>query len=378
LSEGDIFGGGTSEPNDNFGAALAIGDFDLDGFGDLAIGHPFETILGADDGAATIVMGSASGLRTTRTRQLSSGVKGMPGNPLQVGERLGFSLAAGDFDGDGHDDLVVASPGENEAGVFEAGAAALLYGSLFGDGVESGDTALWPQTVTSPGNNEINVTNAARLGPLSSKRGIALSLINPDFRRPGFPAYVRVGPEAGFADETLLEGSFFVNPQGLTMSTAAGNNNFQLMAFNDGVGAGSRTRLTFFLVRNPGDGDWFLTALHFNDNLGSFQLSGSGFFALDGDPSFANNRIEFAWQAGNPGQLTMWRTRFRDGVAEPGGRIQMFSVSLPGMQSVINHAFVGMFAGHRPGTFGTLYLDEISFRRSSSLRSVPPEGPPRR
>jgi hypothetical protein len=328
-------------------------------------------------------MGSEAGLDLARRRALASGVKGVPGNLLQSGERFAFGLASGDFDGDGHDDLAIGSPFEDEPGAGNVGAETVLYGALFADGVESGDTTLWPQTVTSPFNNTIRVTNAARLGPPSSRHGIELSLINPDTRRPGLPAYVRVGPDAGFGDETRLEGSFFINPQGLTMSPAAGNNSFQFMAFTDGVGAFGRTRLVFFLARNPADGDWHVRVFHFNEDLETFQLSGSGLLAPDGDPSFANTRVEFAWQAGEPGRLTMWRTRFRNGFAEPGGRIEMFSATLPGMHipgrfSEIDNVFVGMFAGHRPGTFGTLYLDEISFRRSTSLRSAPPEGPPRR
>jgi hypothetical protein len=378
ITELDLYGPGTSEQDDLFGFSVVLADFNRDGFDDLVVGHSGETIFGPGDGAATILAGSPIGLDLTRPRSVAASVKGMPGNPSETDERFGFSLAAGDFDGDGHADLAVGSPKENENGIADVGGEVVLFGALFADGVETGDTALWPQTLTAPGNNEIRVTNAARLGPPTSRRGIELSLINPDFRRPGFPAYVRVGPEAGFADERVLEGSFFINPQGLTMSATPGNNSFQVMAFNDGLAAGARTRLVFFLVRNPADGDWFLNAFHFNDNLGTFQLAGGGFFAADGDPSFANNRIEFAWQAGNPGQLTMWRTRSRDGVAEPNGRVEMFTASLPGMNTVINHAFVGMFAGHRPGTFGTLYLDEISFRRSASPRSAPPEGPPPR
>jgi hypothetical protein len=376
ITELDLYGPGTSEQDDLFGFPVVLADFNRDGFDDLVVGHSGETVLGPGDGAATILRGSPNGLDLTSPRSIVAGVKGIPGDPSQTGERFAFSLAAGDFDGDGHADLAVGSPRESENGIADVGAEVVLYGALFADGVESGNTALWPQTVTSPGNNEITVTSAARLGPPTSRRGIALSLINPDFRRPGFPAYVRVGPEAGFANETVLEGSFFMDPQNLTMSTTPGNNSFQVMAFNDGVAAGARTRLVFFLVRNPADGDWFLTAFHFNDNLGTFQLSGSGFFAADGDPSFANTRIEFAWRAGSPGQLTMWRTLFRNGA--PGPRVEMFSASLPGMRGVINHAFAGVFAGHRPGTFGTLYLDEISFRRSESLRAAPPEGPPRR
>jgi len=31
--------------------------------------------------------------------------------------------------------------------------------------------------------------------------------------------------------------------------------------------------------------------------------------------------------------------------------------------AVINHAFAGMFAGHRPGTSGKFFLDEFVFKR---------------
>jgi hypothetical protein len=52
------------------------------------------------------------------------------------------------------------------------------------------------------------------------------------------------------------------------------------------------------------------------------------------------------------------------GVPDATGTQEMFTANLPGTAgAVINHAFVGMFAGHRPGTSGALFLDEISFRR---------------
>jgi hypothetical protein len=177
-----------------------------------------------------------------------------------------------------------------------------------------------------------------------------------------------VGPEAGFKDETALKGSFFVDPQGLTMSTTANLNAFQMIAFNDGIGAGSKTRLIFSLTRATADG-WFINVTHFNETLNSLQASGGGFFACADLPcgnkaDWHNNRIEFEWTRGNPGQLTMWRTRFVNGVPDSTGTVQMLSIQLPGMQSaVINHAFAGMFAGQDPGTFGSLFLDELSFKR---------------
>jgi hypothetical protein len=60
----------------------------------------------------------------------------------------------------------------------------------------------------------------------------------------------------------------------------------------------------------------------------------------------------------------MWRTRFVDGKPDESGQVLLFSVDLPGMQSaVINNVFAGMIVGQDAGTFGTLFLDEFSFRR---------------
>ena len=57
---------GGAEPDDSFGLALAVGDFDGDGFADLAVGVPFED-LGAnvDAGAVNVLYGTASRLTGT-------------------------------------------------------------------------------------------------------------------------------------------------------------------------------------------------------------------------------------------------------------------------------------------------------------------------
>ncbi len=370
-SEDNIWYLGTSEANDQFGGALAVGDFDRDGRDDLAIGRPGEFVWGPNDGAITILMGSAFGLTTARRRDIAPGVEGFPGDISQHDKNFAFSLAAGDFDGDGHSDLAIGVPNENQGGIADVGAETVLYGALFGDGFETANTLQWPQTVSQSAliNNEVRATTTARLGPSTSQHGpsrygLQVSLLSPTIQRPTAAAFVRVGPESGFDNETALKGSFFINPQNLGMSTLAGKNGFQMIAFTDGIVAGSKTRLIFNLVRNSADGDWFINVQHFNDNFGSFQLSGGGFFAPDNDVSFTNNRIDFAWERGNPGQLTMWRTRYLNGVPDGNGTTQMFSVPLPGMQNaVINHVFAGMFGGHDVGTAGQLYLDEFVFRR---------------
>ena len=219
------------------------------------------------------------------------------------------------------------------------------------------------------GANSVTVTQAAKLGPATSQFGLQVNLQDV---APRNTTYVMAGPAQGLNNEATLRGTFFLNPQGLTMSTTPGFNSFQMIAFNDSVTAGGKTRLIFHLNHATADG-WFINVWHWNDTLnggaGSYQFSGGGFLACAGPPcgitnNWVNNRVDFSWTAGNPGQLTLWRTRYLNGAPDASGTLQMFSVSLPGMGSaVVNYVFAGMFTSHDPGTSGTLYLDEFSFSR---------------
>lgn len=116
---------------DNFGATEASGDFDGDGFADLAV-----TVLGDDlvlgnplSGAVHILYGSALGLTAERSQLWN---QGSPGLREPGGERFGFSLAAADFDGDGVDDIAIGVPGQQIGGLDAVGAVQILYGSPTG------------------------------------------------------------------------------------------------------------------------------------------------------------------------------------------------------------------------------------------------------
>ncbi len=213
--------------------------------------------------------------------------------------------------------------------------------------------------------NSVAVTAGSALGPLASDFGLQVTLQDV---APRNTTYVLAGPSQGFNNETTLKGSFFVNPQGVTMSTTPGVNSFQMVAFSDGIGAGTLTRMIFHLNHATADG-WFLNVWHWNTTLGGFVFTGGSFFACAASPcgiaaNWTNNRIDFEWTAGNPGQLTMFRTRYINGVPDGSGTIQMFSVNMPGMQdAVINYAFAGMYSSHDPGTSGILSLDEFVFNR---------------
>lgn len=127
------------EPGDNFGAAICWGDFNGDGFDDLAISAPSEShpISGiAGTGMVIVLYGSAIGLGPAFpaiiVQDPAAGGPGL-GDPGEALDALGFSLAAGDFDGDTFDDLAIGVPGEDPpGGPADAGQVHILMGSPVG------------------------------------------------------------------------------------------------------------------------------------------------------------------------------------------------------------------------------------------------------
>jgi hypothetical protein len=128
-------GGVAADSDDWYGAAVAMGDFNNDGYDDLAIGIPGATINGqAGAGAVQIFYGSPQGLTNSGVQNLSRASAGIPGAP-ELNANFGASLAVGDFDGDGYADLAIGIPRATVDGVSYAGAVQILYGRNGGLGV---------------------------------------------------------------------------------------------------------------------------------------------------------------------------------------------------------------------------------------------------
>src|SRR5439155_3726802 len=125
----------------------------------------------ADSGAVIVLYGSASGLSSTGNQlwtQDTTGIKNFAG----AGDHFGAALIAGDFNGDGIDDLAIGVPGETINGHIAAGAVAIIYGSP--TGLISTGNQFWSQDSTG-------IADAAEGGD-----AFGLALAAGDFNDDGF------------------------------------------------------------------------------------------------------------------------------------------------------------------------------------------------
>jgi FG-GAP repeat protein len=142
---------GTAESGDKFGAALSAGDFNQDGFGDLAIGVPGDSAsLQSNAGVVNVLYGSATGLDATMPIDNQLWTQDTPNiqDQAEPEDAFGSSLSTGDFNGDGFDDLVVGAPGEDIGSVNAAGAVSVLYGTVAGLQADVPVNQFWNQDST--------------------------------------------------------------------------------------------------------------------------------------------------------------------------------------------------------------------------------------
>ncbi|MEZ5302567.1 MAG: FG-GAP repeat protein [Verrucomicrobiales bacterium] len=119
-----------AEASDRFGFAMAAGDFNGDGFDDLAVGAAMEAVGDVTAAyAVNILYGSAAGLTSAGNQIFDQETFFFTS---EESEYMGNALAAGDFNGDGRDDLAIGIKGDRQGGYQWAGSVFVVRGSIGG------------------------------------------------------------------------------------------------------------------------------------------------------------------------------------------------------------------------------------------------------
>lgn len=154
-----------------------IADFNKDGYGDIALGHPNAT----GKGGVLVWRGGSTGPGSfVRIDQNTPGVAGA----AEAGDRFGARISVGDVNKDGYLDLAVASPGENIGGHADAGAVHILRGSA--SGLTGSKSQYFDRSSSGvPGGLETNASFGERLRLRDSDRDGRADLFLDNLRLRG-------------------------------------------------------------------------------------------------------------------------------------------------------------------------------------------------
>jgi D-alanyl-D-alanine carboxypeptidase len=121
---------GSPGPGDRLGWSVTAGDFNGDGYDDLAMGAPGESVSGlADAGAVVVSLGSPNGITHLGAVQITASSLGYAS---EAGAQFGFAVHAADINQDGRADLLIGAPYEDVDGHPDAGRFYFVFGTSSG------------------------------------------------------------------------------------------------------------------------------------------------------------------------------------------------------------------------------------------------------
>ena len=130
-STGFRLSGGAAGDWSGFSVASA-GDINGDGYADLIVGAPWADPHGNFSGASYVVFGKASGFAANLALSALNGSNGFKLSGQAANDQAGRSVAsAGDFNGDGFDDLIVGAWAASPNGS-NSGSSYIVYGKAAG------------------------------------------------------------------------------------------------------------------------------------------------------------------------------------------------------------------------------------------------------
>ncbi|WP_410536899.1 FG-GAP-like repeat-containing protein [Streptomyces sp. KL2] len=202
-------------------SAAPTADFNRDGMGDMAVGTPRAAVGGkAKAGTVSVAPGGVDGPVASTRVTLSQSSPGVPG-ASETGDSWGAAVAYGDVNGDGHADLAVGAPGEDDTvGNTDSGAVTVLYGPGF-------TKAKWLEAATA------DRTGGARFGST-----VAVGDFDSDGTADVFTASTR-GPAGWWAfdvaDGTVRKGALKTGTTGTIDSLASTTGDFNRDGYTDVV-----------------------------------------------------------------------------------------------------------------------------------------------
>jgi Ca2+-binding RTX toxin-like protein len=115
------------------GSVASAGDVNRDGYDDLIVGGFGSDRAGTGAGESYVVFGSGNDFAAAIDLSSLNGANGFRITGAGAGDQSGLSVAsAGDFNGDGYDDLLIGARGAQPDGKNAAGTVYIVWGKEFG------------------------------------------------------------------------------------------------------------------------------------------------------------------------------------------------------------------------------------------------------
>src|SRR4051812_1022582 len=134
-----------AEFDDQFGLALAVGEFGRGPQDDLAVGVPHEDSGAQDSGVVQVLYATNTGLASDGNLLFAQGAASGLQDVQETNDYFGLTLVAGDFGQEAQQDLAIGIPLEDVGAVDDAGMVAILYADA--GGLEPDGNQLWGQDV---------------------------------------------------------------------------------------------------------------------------------------------------------------------------------------------------------------------------------------
>jgi hypothetical protein len=112
------------------------GDFNGDGYRDVAVGVPDGSDGSTNAGWVAVVYGTSAGIDPAQRKVLTQSGSVNPG-AAEGGDLFGAAFSVADFDGDGYSDLAAGAPGEDFSPNSDQGSVTLYWGGPSGLGTSA-------------------------------------------------------------------------------------------------------------------------------------------------------------------------------------------------------------------------------------------------